>query len=116
MIRSLQRGILSGLMIETFNQEEIKKRCEICEKLMPRYKDYFTKEQLQILKFVYHDSKKYNQDGAVCFGLSELSQRIISKKFPHLVDEMIEILATGAIVEEMIPVYLKELENQTLEI
>jgi len=116
MIKSLQRGIISGLLVETFNPKEINKRFEICENLIPAYKDLFTKQQLQILRIVYHDAKKYNQDGAVAFGLSELSEKIISKKFPHLIDEMIEIVSTGAIAEEMIPVYLKELEKQTLEI
>lgn len=116
MIKDLQRGIISGLIVETFNPEEVNKRFEICEKLIPAYKDLFTKEQLQILRIVYRDAKKYNQDEAVVFGLSELSEKIISKKFPHLVEEMVEILSTGPIVEEMIPIYLEKLEKQALEI
>ena len=114
MIRNLQRGIISGLVLETFNPEEVNKRFEICEKLIPQYKEYFTKEQLQILRLVYQDAKRYNEDGAVVFGLSELTEEIISKKYPYLVDEMLEILSYGAIVEEMIPIYLEELENQFL--
>jgi len=116
MIKSLQRGIISGLVIETFNPESVNERFEMCEKLIPAYKHLFTKEQLQILRLVYQDVKRYNQDGAVVFGISELTEKIISKKYSYLEEEMIEILATGAIVEEMIPVYLKELENKMLEI
>jgi len=116
MIKSLQRGIISGLIVETFNPDEVNKRLEICEKLIPTYKDLFTKEQLQILRIVYKESKKYLQNGAVVFGISEITERIIAKKFPYLVEEMIEILSSGPIVEEMIPIYLKELENQMLEI
>ena len=116
MIKSIQRGIISGLVLETFNPEEVNKRFEICEKLIPGYKHLFTEEQLQILRLVYKESKKYLQNGAVVFGISEITERIIAKKYPHLVEEMLEILCTGPLIEEMIPIYLKELENQMLEI
>ena len=116
MIRALQRGIISGLIVETFSPDDVNRRFEFFEKLIPKYKHLFTKEQLQILRIVYHDAKKYNEDGAVVFGLSELGEKIISKKFPYLVDEMVEILATSPIVENMIPAYLKILENKMLEI
>ena len=114
MIRDLQRGIISGLILETFCPDEVSKRFEICEKLIPQYKELFTKEQLQILRFVYQDAKRYKENGAVVFGLSELSEKIIAKKYPHLLEELLEIVSYGPITEEMIPVYLKELEKQTL--
>lgn len=116
MIRNLQRGIISGLVYETFIPDEINTRFEICEKLLPKYKEYFTKEQLDILRLIYQDAKRFNQDGAVVFGLSELTEKIISKKYPYLKDELIEILEYQPIVESMIPVYLEDLEKYFLEI
>ena len=116
MIRDLQRGIISGLIVETFSPDDVNERFKICEELLPKYKHLFTKKQLRILRVVYHDAKRYNKDGAVVFGLSELGEKIISKKFPYLVDEMVEVLATQPIVESMIPAYLKILENKMLEI
>lgn len=114
MIIDFQRGIISGLIYETFIPDEINERMRICEELLPKYKDLFTNEQLQILRIVYHDAKRFNQDGAVAFGLSEISEKIITKKMPYLVDEMLEILEKRPIVESMIPAYLEELEKQTL--
>lgn len=114
MITDLQRGIVSGLMQETFIPDEINMRFEICEKLLPKYKDLFTEQQLQILRLIYQDAKRYNQDGTVVFGLSEKTIEIISKKYPYLAEEIIEIQSRGPITEKMIPVYLKELEKQNL--
>ena len=116
MIKTLQRGIISGLISETFNKDEVKKRFEICEKIIPKYKDCFEPKQLQILRIIYAYAKKYSFNKDAYFGLSDVCEKIIFQKYPYLQEEINEILSTGAITEEVIPVYLTELENQMLEV
>ena len=57
-ILSIQRGIISGLAMETFELCEINKRVEIINKILLEYKGFFKKEQILILKWIFHDWKK----------------------------------------------------------
>ena len=117
MIRKIQRGIILGLMSETSNPDDVNKRFEIFEKLIPKYKHLFTKEQLQILRIIYHDAKRYNVEGTIEFNLSEISEKMIIKRFPYLKDELDEILTNASpVTEKAMAGWLKILENQMLEI
>jgi hypothetical protein len=114
-IVAYQRGIINGLAQETFNPDEINKRFEVCEKLIPKYKDYFTSKQLEIMRLIYADAKRYNQDGHVAFGLSEANIKLLLVKFSHLEEELMEVLGTGARPVEVIEEDLKMLEKLTIE-
>ena len=115
VVTAYQRGIISGLAQETFNPDEINERFKVCEKLIPKYKDYFTSTQLEIMRLIYADAKRYNQDGHIAFGLSEANIKLLLTKFPHLEEELTEVLGTGARPVKVIKKDLKMLEKLMIE-
>ena len=115
IILSLQRGIISGLILETFNPDEVKERVKIFNEIIPDYKDFFTKEQLLILRFAYHDYKKYNKDGFICFGLSDVSVKVLINKYSYVEEELSECLSASPLIVETIEEYLKTLRDYVIK-
>ena len=115
IISNYQRSIISGLILFTDDLEEVKKRVEIVKEILTKYKDYFTNEQIAIIKILYRDYLKMNEDGYYAFGMSEISEKIFFKRYESLADEYIEILSYQPLIEELIKYYLKELEKKFIE-
>ena len=105
-----QRAILSGLIIEEYIEEENNKKLSLIEEILNNKTFLFSPIQINILKKALNEIKLVREEG--CCECWIMSEAFIDDLNEIEKSEFIEIIATGALVVNMIPAYLKILQKE----
>lgn len=115
IINSFRRNIISSFLLFDEDPKSVKIKVDILKNDMPKYKDFFTRDQLNILRYVYKDYNDYVLDGFYdCIGLSEASIETMIAKYPNLTSEYVESLTYQPLPATLIKKYLKSLQKSIL--
>ena len=115
IVNGYRRNIISSFLLFDEEVESVKIKVNILRNDMSKYKDFFTRDQLNILRFVLKEYNDYASDGFYdCIGLSEASTEMMLGNYPNLAGEYIESLTYQPLPAKLIKHYLKSLQKVIL--
>jgi len=109
-ILSYQRSILSGLMIESFVEEDNNEKLSLIEEILSLKSHLFSKIQVNILEKALTEISIVRAEG--CYECWIISDAFFENLDDNEKSEFNEIISKPALIFTQIPVYLKLLQKK----